>query len=124
MNDSEVQLTSTELELMMILWEIKQGSIKDIMNKLPPERELAYTSVSTIIRILEKKEIVASTKVGRGHIYHPIIEQSVYEKSSVSMLVDNVFKGAPMSIVKCLIDQEKLSENDLQELQNLLKDRK
>lgn len=124
MSSDDIQLTSTELELMMILWKIQKGSIKEIMNELPVERNLAYTSVSTIIRILEKKGIVSSTKQGRGHIYHPIVAQSEYEKSSVSILVDSVFKGAPLSVVKCLIEEEKLSASDLRELQNLLKDKK
>lgn len=121
MSANDIQLTSTELELMMILWKIEKGSIKEIMSELPSERDLAYTSVSTIIRILEKKGIVASTKLGRGHIYHPVVDQSEYEKSSVSMLVESVFKGAPLSVVKCLIEEEKLSESDLKELQDLLK---
>lgn len=124
MSSSEVQLTATELELMMILWRIKEGSIRKIMEHLPTERDLAYTSVSTIIRILEKKGIVNSTKEGRGHIYHPAVEQSAYEKSSVNSLVKNVFKGAPLSIVKCLIEEDKLSEKDLSELKELLKDKK
>jgi len=124
MGANDIQLTSTELELMMILWKIEKGSVKEIMLQLPAERDLAYTSVSTIIRILEKKGIVAATKQGRGHIYHPMVNRAEYEKSSVNLLVDNVFRGAPLSIVKYLIEEEKLSESDLNELQNLLKGRK
>ncbi len=60
----DIQLTATELELMMILWKIGKGSVRDIMDQLPAERDLAYTSVSTIIRILEKKGFVAATKAG------------------------------------------------------------
>ena len=115
-----IQLTATELELMMILWKIETGSVRDIMDQLPEERDLAYTSVSTIIRILEKKDIVSSVKKGRGHTYHPLVEQSEYEKSSVNSLVNNVFKGAPLSIVKCLIEEEKFSESDLEALQQML----
>jgi len=116
----EIQLTATELELMMILWRIGKGSVREIMDGLPEDRDLAYTSVSTIIRILEKKGIVTATKQGRGHIYHPVIEQSAYEKSSINSLVENVFKGAPLSMVKCLIEEEKFSKKDLLELQKLL----
>ncbi len=66
-------LTETELELMTPLWKMGEGSVNDILAKLPKERKLAYTSVSTIIRILEQKEVVASRKEGRGHIYFPLI---------------------------------------------------
>jgi predicted transcriptional regulator len=120
MNELNIQLTPTELELMSILWKIEKGSIKEIMAELPADRNLAYTSVSTIIRILEKKGFVNSEKKGRGHIYFPMIEQSSFEKSTVNSLVSNVFNGAPVSIVKCLIEDEKLSTEDIKELKKLL----
>lgn len=124
MQPENLQLTTTEEELMMILWKIQSGSIRDIMQGLGRERNLAYTSVSTIIRILEKKGIVSSQKVGRGHLYRPNIEQNTYEKSSVNSLVENIFNGAPLSIVKCLIEEQKFSEQDLAELRQLLQVKK
>ena len=119
-NKSELQLTQTELELMNILWDIGEGSVRDIMGNLPAGRELAYTSVSTMIRILEKKGIVLSTKVGRGHLYRPLVERKDYEKVSVDGLIKNVFQGAPLSVVKCLIEDEKLSQQEIAELKSLL----
>ena len=117
-----IQLTNTELELMIILWKLKSASVKEIMSELPEDRQLAYTSVSTIIRILEKKGIVTSEKVGRGHSYRPLISQQTYEKSSVNTLVENVFNGAPLSMVKCLIEEQKLSSKDIAELKKMLGD--
>lgn len=124
MKPLDIQLTATELELMVILWKLEKGSIREIMVELPKGRDLAYTSVSTIIRILEKKQIVGPTKQGRGHIYHPLVDRSEYEKSSVNTLVNSVFEGAPLSMVKCLIEEKKLSEKDIKELEKLIKDAK
>ena len=55
-------LTKTELELMNLLWDLGEGSVRDVMAALPQDRDLAYTSVSTILRILEKKEFLKSRK--------------------------------------------------------------
>ena len=93
----EIQLTTTELELMQILWRIGQGSVKEVMQHLPAERNLAYTSVSTIIRILEKKGFVAAEKVGRGHSYKPLVAKKEYEKSSIHTLVNNTYMGGRTS---------------------------
>ncbi|MBT3984403.1 MAG: BlaI/MecI/CopY family transcriptional regulator [Bacteriovoracaceae bacterium] len=106
-------LTEVELELMNILWSIGSGSVKDIMEKMGENRNLAYTSVSTMVRILEKKNAVSSQKQGRGHIYTPQLEKSDYQKKSVNNLLDTVFEGAPQSIVKCLIDENKISKKEL-----------
>ena len=120
MPEIETRLTATELELMTILWEIKEGSVRDIMGQLPADRQLAYTSVSTIVRILEKKNFVLARKEGRGHVYYPAIKKSEYEKFSVSDLIENVFDGTPTSLVRCLIEDDKLSKSDIDQLKKLI----
>jgi len=116
-------LTQTELELMNYLWEIKSGSVRDILEKLPPNRNLAYTSVSTIIRILEKKGHVKSKKVGKGHIYEPVISKNNYEQKEAQSLLENLFDGSGLSLIKCLIDNKKINQKDLIELQKIINER-
>jgi len=113
-------LTETELELMTILWRLGEGSVADVIEHLPKERDLAYTSVSTILRILEQKGILKTRKEGRGHIYTPQIKKSEYEAKTVKHVVDRVFDGTPVALVRQLLDTVKLDENDLRELKNLL----
>ena len=69
------RLTEVELELMSILWRLQGGSVGDVMSALPRERALAYTSVSTILRILEGKGVLAARKEGRGHVYTPLLDK-------------------------------------------------
>ncbi len=116
-------LTETELELMNILWRLGEGSVHDVMEALPENRELAYTSVSTMLRILEQKEMVEARKVGRGHIYCPRMARAAYQAKSVGRLVDKVFDGAPVSLVQRLLDTRNLSEDDLKALQEMLQER-
>src|SRR5690242_526540 len=87
-------LTETELELMTILWRLEEGTVADVIAELPEERDLAYTSVSTILRILEQKNILKTRKEGRGHIYTPLIKKSEYETKTVKHVVERVFDGA------------------------------
>jgi predicted transcriptional regulator len=113
-------LTETELELMTILWKLEQGTVADVIDQLPKERDLAYTSVSTILRILEQKNILKTRKEGRGHVYIPRIKKSEYEAKTVKHVVDRVFDGTPMALVRQLLDSGRLDENDLKELKHLI----
>ncbi len=117
-------LTEVELELMTILWRLEEGSVNDVLAELPKERKLAYTSVSTMLRILEQKKVLTSRKEGRGHIYVPKLKKADYEASSVKNLVSKVFEGAPVALVKQLLDTEKLSPDELEEIRKLLDQRK
>lgn len=113
-------LTETELELMTILWRLGEGSVADVIVQLPKARDLAYTSVSTILRILEQKEILKTRKVGRGHIYIPRLKKNDYEAKTVRHVVERVFDGTPMALVRQLLDSGRLDENDLNELKHLI----
>lgn len=113
-------LTETELELMTILWKLQEGSVSEVLENLPKERDLAYTSVSTILRILEQKGVLKTRKEGRGHIYIPQIKKSDYEAKTVKHVVDRVFDGTPVALVKQLLDSVKLNESDLEELKKLI----
>jgi predicted transcriptional regulator len=116
-------LTETELELMSILWRLGQGSVNDVLAELPQERDLAYTSVSTILRILEQKKILGSRKEGRGHIYLPLVKKEEYEATSLHHLVNKVFDGEPSTLVKRLIESKDLNAEELKEIKKLLNQR-
>ena len=113
-------LTETELELMTILWRLGEGSVADVIEQLPKERDLAYTSVSTILRILEQKKVLKARKEGRGHIYTPELKKADYEAKTVKHVVDRVFDGTPVALVRQLLDTVKLNEGDLNELKKLI----
>lgn len=117
-------LTATELEIMNILWDLPDAaSVRDVMAALPKERELAYTSVSTMLRILEKKEFVKSKKEGKSHFYQSLVEKSQYTSKETESLVANLFSGSGLSLVRCLIENEKISPEDLAEIKKMLGDK-
>jgi predicted transcriptional regulator len=118
-----LQLTDVELELMTILWRRGEGTVRDVMAGLPGERDLAYTTVSTVLRILEQKGAVTSRKEGPSHVYAPRIDKRAYERTAVHHLVSTLFDGTPRSLVARLIDAEDLSATDLAQLRELLDDK-
>jgi len=117
---AEKLLTDVELELMTILWRLGEGSVADVLEHLPEGRNLAYTSVSTILRILEQKKTVKARKEGRGHIYVPILKKTDYEARTVKHVVDRVFGGTPVALVRQLLDTMDVSASDLEELKKLI----
>jgi predicted transcriptional regulator len=116
----EKLLTDTELELMNIIWKLREGTVNDVLRDLPQERDLAYTSVSTILRILEQKKILKARKEGRGHVYVPLVSKSEYEGKTLKHVVDQVFEGAPLSLARQLINTGNLSKNELSELKKMI----
>lgn len=119
----EKRLTDVELEIMTILWRIQEGTVNEVLENLPEGRDLAYTSVSTMLRILESKGIVSAKKEGRGHLYRPILGKSEYESSTVRHVVDKVFDGAPLKMVRQLLLSDGLDADELEEIRKLIERR-
>jgi predicted transcriptional regulator len=109
-------LTEVELELMTILWQLGGGTVSEVLERLPPSRPLAYTSVSTILRILEQKEVLTAEKVGRGHRYVPRVGRDEYQTFALRDVVGRVFGGQPLELVRRLVDAEGLKPDDLEQL--------
>lgn len=117
----EKPLTPTELEMMQVIWRLGPCTVHQVQEALRPERDLAYTSVSTIVRILEQKGYVTSQKEGRGHLYDATISKEAYQAMSLEHLVSNVFDGAPALLVQRLLDSTKLSAEELDRIRASLR---
>jgi predicted transcriptional regulator len=114
------RLTEVELELMTVLWKLGKGSVHDVLAGLPEHRKLAYTSVSTVLRILEQKNILQTEKMGRGHQYIPVMSKSEYESYSVHHVLESVFDNAPAALVKRFVESVDLSKKDIEDIQKIL----
>jgi predicted transcriptional regulator len=114
-------LTPAELEMMNVIWRIGPCTVAQVVEALRPERELAYTSVSTIVRILEQKGYVASVKAGRGHLYEAAVSKSDYQATSLQSLLSNVFDGEPSMLVQRLLDSKALTADELAQIKSLLR---
>lgn len=113
-------LTPVEHELMEIIWKLGQGTVRDVLACLPNKRQLAYTSVSTILRILQQKKILDAEKIGKQHVYRPLLSKEKFAKYSVNSMVKQIFSGKSMDLVAYLVDQQSLSTEEIETLQKLL----
>jgi predicted transcriptional regulator len=120
----EKLLTDVELELMTPLWQLGEGTVHDVLGSLSPARKLAYTSVSTVLRILVGKGVLVVRKEGRGHVYVPSLSKAEYEATSLRHIVHRVFDGAPDALVRRLLETEELNEQKLAAIRTLLRKRR
>ncbi len=114
------QLTPVEHELMTILWKIQQGTVRDVIAHLSTNRNLAYTSVSTILRILQQKKILAAKKVGRKHIYTPMLSKDVFAEQMVKRIMRDVFADNAANMVTYLLEHHTFSNDEMNTLQTVL----
>jgi BlaI family transcriptional regulator, penicillinase repressor len=117
-------LTDVELELMTSLWRLGGGTVHDVLATLPRGRKLAYTSVSTVLRILVQKGALLVKQGGRGHVYVPKLSKEAYETASLKHMVHRVFDGAPAALVRRLLETEDVDERELEAIRALLKGRR
>jgi len=115
-------LTDLELEVMQALWDLGEGTVKDVLGKMTG-RELAYTSVATVLKILENKKVVVSLKTERALLYRPLVTRDKYEKKSVQHLLGRIFRSGPSRLVMRLLDEADFSAEELRSIRSLLDER-
>ncbi len=109
------ELTKAEDQIMQVLWQLKKAFVKDVIAKLPAPKP-AYNTVSTIIRILEKKGFVSFKAYGKTHEYFPIIEKDEYSNYYLKSFVNRYFKGSFQDLVSFFAKENKMNITEMEEL--------
>lgn len=107
------ELTKAEEQVMQILWEIKKGFVKEVIEKMP-EPKPAYNTVSTIIRILEKKGFVGYNSFGKTHEYFPLIAKDEYRSFFLRNFMGNYFGGSIKNLVSFFAKENDLDVHDME----------
>ncbi len=115
-------LTQFEAEVMAVLWKLGEGSVRDVLNRLPSDRKVAYTSVATILKILEEKNFVSSIKTGKTHTFVPRLEKENYQRKTLRHIIDQFFEGTTSSLVKNLVSDQEISENERAEIKRIIEE--
>ena len=118
-----IQLTRAEEDVMQVLWELEKAFVKEILEQFP-EPKPAYNTLSTIVRILEQKEVVGHEAIGRSHQYFPLISKEEYSSSSLKKLTTNYFGGSFKELASCFMKESELSMEDLEEIKAMLEQKK
>lgn len=118
------ELTNAEEEIMKVLWKLEKGFVKDVLAELPeslPTRaKPAYNTVSTIIRILEKKGLVGYRAYGKTHEYYPLITEEEYKRFEMEQLMSGYFDNSLKKLVSFFVKDRNLSLKEANEIIDLL----
>ncbi len=121
MSEDEYKLGSTELEVLKTLWDDGPGSVRHVMNKLHARgRNLAYTTVQTLLTRLEQKRFVTSDKTALAYIYRPAVDRDEVTRSRIRSMVEQFFDGEAAPLVLQLIQTETFSAAEIAELHKLI----
>ncbi|GAA6195979.1 BlaI/MecI/CopY family transcriptional regulator [Pseudophaeobacter sp.] len=116
-------LTEVELEFMTVVWATGGGTVRDILAVLNQAQERAYTSVATVLKIMEQKGFLSSERADRSLIYRPAIPKAEYQKTSLKNLSSKLFNDTPAALVARLVDDEEVTDDMLVEMRALLNER-
>ena len=116
-----IQLTDREADIMQALWDRGPSTVAEVRAQLADA--LAYTTVLTVLRILESKGYVNHTEEGRGHRYGAAVEQQSARKSALRHLTDKLFEGSSELLMTHLVTEQKLSPEQVKRLRKLLASR-
>jgi len=113
------ELTKAEEQIMQILWKIERGFVNDILEGFPFPKP-AYNTVSTIVRILEKKEFVSHKAYGKTHEYFPLISKDEYTKTYLKGFLNNYFSNSYQQLVSFFSNDNNLSMKELEEIREMM----
>jgi len=115
------KLTDTEEEIMQHIWHLEKCTVSEILDRFGENRP-PHSTISSVVRILEKKGFVGHKAYGRTYEYFPVIQKEEYSKTFLKKVVGDYFKGSPANLVSFLIKEKEIKKEDMDELLQLLKD--
>lgn len=113
-------LTEAELRIMNVLWQKGSATVHEVLESLPSKPPLAYNSVLTIIRILEKKGYVKHAKEGRAHVYTPQVDRKAATRSEIRRLVSRFFGDSHELLVLNILEEKGIDAGEMAHLRQLL----
>lgn len=113
------ELTKAEEQIMQILWKLEKGFVKDILERLPKPKP-AYNTVSTIVRILEKKGFVSHTAYGNTHEYYPVLSKEEYTRKFLKRFVENYFSDSFKEMVSFFAREKDMSISELEDTMRMI----
>jgi predicted transcriptional regulator len=115
-------LTDAEARVMAVLWQRKAASVADVVGDLKKKRAVTYSTIQTILRILEMKGYVAHEKVVRAFIYRPRVDERQARRRALRHLATRLFNGSPSLLVLNVLEDEQIDPEEMQRLKRLIED--
>ena len=116
--------TDQELEILKVIWQRGRASVREVYNDLLKQREIAYTTVLTMMGILERKGHLQKTRGDRAYIYSPVESQDETQQRMVKEFVDRVFNGSAGPLLVHLVADSEISKAELAEVESMVKQKR
>ena len=113
-------LTEAELRLMEILWQRGTATVNEVADELPKDAPLAYSTVLTTMRILERKGYIRHKKEGRAFVYEPVVGRGEASRSALRYLLSRFFRNSPELLVLNILEDEEIDPGELERLKSLI----
>ena len=115
-------LTDAEARVMAVLWQLRTATVGDVVAALAPERAVSYSTVQTILRILEDKAYVEHDKVARAFMYRPVVDERQARRRALRHLATRLFNGSPSLLVMNVLSDDEMDPDELQRLKKLIEE--
>ena len=115
-------LTDAEARVMAVLWQLETATVGDVVAALAPKRTVSYSTVQTILRILEDKGYVVHNKVTRAFIYRPVVDERQARRRALRHLATRLFNGSPSLLVMNVLHDEEMDPEEVQRLKKLIEE--
>ena len=122
MRRESTTLTGQELEIMKIVWGKGEATVRDVYEALLERRRIAYTTVMTMMKVLERKGYLKTSREERAYLYRPARPERQVLRSMVREFVDRVFNGSAEPLLVHLVEDRKLSKREIEELERLVRE--
>ncbi|MBO6522315.1 MAG: BlaI/MecI/CopY family transcriptional regulator [Balneolaceae bacterium] len=121
-NKRFLPIGKTELEVLHIVWELKEATVNDVLEQILKKRKVAYTTIMTVMKNLSGKGVLKYRKEGTTYVYSAKQSQQPEEVQGklLSEILDKVFKGSPSALIQTLVKHENLSKEDREEIKKLI----
>ena len=123
MSTERHHLARLQLAIMQVLWDRGEASVSDVQAALKPDRDLAYTTVGTMLAKMETNGQVAHRSEGRSNIYRPVVQQNDVSQTMVSDLAERLFRGDVSQLMCSLLDGCDVSAEELSRLKKLIREK-
>ena len=117
---SLTHLGETEMEVLHHVWDLGEATVADVRERILEDRDVAYTTVMTVLKKLAEKGYLTYHKEGRSYVYQPAQSPDEVQHSLLRRLMDKVFKGSPSALVQTLVRREDLSDEERKEIKQLI----
>ena len=113
-------LSPSETEILRLVWQLDKATVQEVCDKLPNKRKIAYATVQTLLRRLEKKGYIKHRIRGKAHVFFPAVKQEAVIKRSVKDFLERLFGGNPVPLMQYLAQHGKINTKDIEKLKQLL----